>query len=188
VRYLLAVAIVGLSSPALAEERSRDESSRFRLGPEIDPLPFFAHGFSVHAELKPDERLRVTLGAFGFRRSPTSGPNEGFTADARAAEVSVEYFVVPWSHGGLFTGLYVFFQRFEYSRDDTPGSADAYWLTPAPAAGFQWLPWKKGPYLTPWAALGFPIRRGSHQVGAHVFDESGLYAVLALHIGYEFEI
>jgi hypothetical protein len=159
-----------------------------RLGVELDPLPFFSHGFSVHAELKPFSRFRLTFGAFGFRSSADSGDNAGFTAEARAAELSVQYFVVPWSGGGLFAGVYGFFERWEYSRSDSTGSAVAYWLVPAPAVGFQWLPWKEGPYLAPWAALGFPIRRGNHQVGAYAYDEPGIYPVLALHIGYEFAL
>lgn len=184
----LVIASLFLASPCAAEDASSEPSREVRIGGEIDPLPFFSHGFSVHAELKPVTRLRLTLGAFGFRSSPSSGDNAGFTAEARAAEISVQYFVLPWSGGGLFGGVYVFFQRWEYSRSDTPETAVAYWLTPAPALGFQWLPWKKGPYVTPWAALGVPIRRGNHRVGEQVFDEPSLYPVLALHIGYEFTL
>lgn len=187
-RRSLVLALLFVARPSLADEASSPAPSGFRLGAEIDPLPFFSHGFSVHAELKPFTRVRLTFGAFGFRSSSSSGSNAGFTAEARAAEISVQYFVLPWSGGGLFAGVYGFAHRFEYTRDDTPGSAVAYWLTPAPAVGFQWLPWKKGPYITPWAALGFPIRRGSHQVGTHEFEEPGIYPVLALHIGYEFEL
>jgi len=180
------IALLLLASPCAAESGSSERAPSVRLGAEVDPLPFFSHGFSVHAEFKPSTRVRLTLGAFGYENSPSSGNNAGFTAATLSGELSVQYFVLPWSGGGLFAGLYGFFQRWEYSRSDTPETAAAYWLTPAPAAGFQWLPWKKGPYVVPWAALGVPIRRGSHQVGDRVFDEPSLFPVLALHIGYEF--
>jgi len=159
----------------------------FRIGAEADPIPFFEHGFSLHLEAKPFARMRLTLGAFGLETSTSSGNNGGFTEEERAAELSAQYCALPWSGGGLFVGGYVFFQRWRYSRSDSADRAAAYWLTPAPAVGFQWLPWKKGPYLLPWAALGLPIRRGDHQVGAHVYDEPGIFPVVALHIGYELE-
>jgi hypothetical protein len=176
-----------VASFATRDARAADEVG-YRVGAEIDPLPFFEHGFSVHAEAKPLARLRLTFGAFALRSSTTAGDNQGFTEEQRAFELSAQYCALPWSGGGLFVGAYAFFQRWEYSRSDTADHAVAYWLTPAPAVAFQWLPWKHGPYLAPWIALGFPIRRGANQVGAHVYDEPGIFPVFALHIGYELEL
>lgn len=184
---LLAFASV-VAWPALAHAEASAPPPPMRLGVEVDPSPFFSHGFSAHVELKPLSSIRLTFGAFGSKASLESGDNAGFTAETRAAELSVQDFVWSWSTGGLFAGVYCFFERREYSRTDSAPSAVAYWLVPAPAIGLQWLPWKEGPYVAPWVALGFPIRRGRHQVGSHAFVEPGIVSVLGLHIGYEFAL
>lgn len=67
--------------------------------------------------------------------------------------------------------------------------AVASWLSPAPAVGFQWLPWKRGPYLTPWTALAIPVARGVEpRIGGRTYEESSAMLILALHLGYEFEL
>ena len=40
--------------------------------------------------------------------------------------------------------------------------------------------------MTPWAALGVPLRRGERRLDGHVYEEPGLFPVLAVHLGYEF--
>jgi hypothetical protein len=172
----------------MADEPSMATDRAWRLAAEVDPLPFFEHGFSFHAALKPGfaSRLRITLGAFGTTRDASSGSvNEGWTAAQRAIEVSGQYFPFDPEGRGWFAGVYVFLQRWSYTRDDIGGEAKGYWVTPAPAVGFQWLPWKLGPYVTPWAALGVPLRSGARRLGDHVYEEPALFPVLALHIGYE---
>jgi hypothetical protein len=90
---------------------------------------------------------------------------------------------------GLFASIYVFEQRFRYRRDDTPGEARRHWLTPALAAGYQFLPWNQGPYLTAWAALGVPaVRTGETELGSHSYQEPKIVPVLALHLGGEVEL
>lgn len=182
----LGFAALFVASTAAADERA----SHFRLATEVDPLPFFMHGYSVHAAWKPDvaARLRFTLGAFGFRQE-TTGTNSGFETRVDAFETSAVYYPFSGFLRGLFGGLYVFEQRYRYTRSDTPGEALRHWITPAPAIGFQWLPWGRGPYLTPWAALGIPIKRtGSTRIGTHDYEEPSVVPVLALHIGWELEL
>ena len=41
-----------------------------------------------------------------------------------------------------------------------------YWLKPAPAVGFQWLPWKQGPYVTPWGGVAIgAAKHGEARMG-----------------------
>jgi hypothetical protein len=62
-------------------------------------------------------------------------------------------------------------------------------IVPAWASGFQWLPWNLGPHLTPWAAIGLPIRnRNLTALGDHQYGESSLSIVAAVHVGWELEI
>ena len=184
------VVLLTTTRPALAH--SADGPAAHRLGLEVDPLPFFAHGFSVHAEYKPAplSRLRLTLGAFGFRAEADQGTtNSGFTKTTRAVEISAQYFVVPYNAGGLFAGAYVFGYANAYDYAGIPETAHRYTLVPTLAAGFQWLPWSKGPYLTPWAAVGRPLKQSDEAVIAgHRYEEAALVFVLALHVGWEFAL
>jgi hypothetical protein len=170
-------------------EQTVAPSPGWRIGAEVDPVPFFEHGLSFHAAVKPSTlpRLRFTLGVFALTTTPSAGStNEGWTSKQRAMELSASYFLFDEEGRGLFAGLYAFIQRFSYTRSDLPGEVTAYWVTPAPAVGFQWLPWKWGPYVTPWAALGLPLRSGERQLDGHTYEEPKVFPVLALHVGYEF--
>jgi hypothetical protein len=173
---------------ALASDPQPEADRGWRWAAEVDPVPFFERGFSVHAAVKPGfaRQLRLTLGGFGTTRSAAAGStNDGWTAAQRALEVSGQYFPFDPDGRGWFAGVYVFLQRWSYTRDDASGEATGYWVTPAPAVGFQWLPWGHGLYVTPWAALGVPLRSGERRLADHVYEEPALFPVLALHIGYE---
>jgi hypothetical protein len=184
---LLTVALLLAADRALADG---PVAEAFGLSAEVDPVPFFEHGFSVHAAVKPGNRLRFTLGTFGLTLpAPASGStNDGWNAKQRAIEVSANYSLLDVGKSSLYAGLYLFAQRWSYERTDVVGNEVSYWITPAPALGFQWLPWGKGLYVVPWAALGFPIRGSAPRLGGHIYEEPKLFPVLALHLGYEFAV
>lgn len=188
-RSAAAAALAALARPCAA---GAAEPAAYRLGVELDPLPFFARGFSVHSEYKPAPlpRLRVTLGAFGFRDEPAAdSENAGFTRTTRAVEVSAQYFAIPYHAGGLFSGLYVFGYGLRYEYASVSTTAHRYELVPALATGFQWLPWSKGPYITPWVAAGLPLFRSDEAVIAgHRFHDPAFHYVLAAHVGWEFAL
>lgn len=71
---------------------------------------------------------------------------------------------------------------------DTPGRALGYWVTPAPALGFQLLLWRSGPYVTLWGGLGIPLFTRDRHLDGHTYDEPRLFPVLGVHIGYEQEL
>src|SRR5262245_8311157 len=76
----------------------------FRVGAEVDPLPFFEHGYSVHAEFKPAPRFRLTFGGFGYRFDG-KGDNDGFTTRVDALEGSLGFFLLGPKDRGLFASL-----------------------------------------------------------------------------------
>jgi hypothetical protein len=185
---VLTVSLLLAADRALADDTN--VGTAFRLSGEVDPVPFFEHGFSVHAAVKPGNGLRFTLGTFGLTvPTPASGSaNDGWNAKQRAIEVSASYSILDVGKSSLYGGLYLFAQRWSYERVDVAGNVVSYWVSPAPALGFQWLPWGKGLYIVPWAALGFPIRGSAPRLGGRVYDEPKLFPVLALHLGYEFAV
>jgi hypothetical protein len=187
--YAASIALLSSTAPLRASNEPNPPEP-VRLSAEIDPLPFFQHGFSVHVAAKPAGRLRFTLGTFGLTlpAAPAGSTNEGWTAKQLAIEMSASYFLLDSKIFGLFGGLYVFGQRWGYQRADVPGEATSYWITPAPALGVQCLPWGKGFYITPWAALGFPIHGSAPQLGGRAYEEPKLFPVLALHLGFEVSI
>ena len=117
----VATACVALAGARTAGSEEPDRDWRF--GPEIDPLPFFSHGYSVHVGWKPPgvPRLRFTLGAYGSRTDVSGSDNADWELTQRALEASVQYFVVPYHRGGLFAGLYLFVQRMQYTRSSCLG-------------------------------------------------------------------
>jgi hypothetical protein len=179
--WLAAIVVMSLGSHASAAERAR-------VGIEVDPLPFVNHGYSVHLLLKPAPRWRFTFGVFGYRFEP-KGDNEGFTTRVDAIEGSAGYYPLSKHGRGFFAALYVFEQRYRYRYEGISGEARRHWLTPAPAVGYQLLPWDQGPYLTAWAALGVPVARtGETDVGNKSYDEPSIVPVLAVHLGGELEV
>jgi hypothetical protein len=51
------------------------------------------------------------------------------------------------------------------------------------------MPWRNGPYITPWAALGLPVAKsGDSAVGNRSYAEPKLYPVLAVHVGWELAV
>lgn len=64
--------LAAFAAALIARDARADEDLGYRVGAEVDPLPFFEHGFSVHAEAKPFARLRSTFGAFALRSSTSS--------------------------------------------------------------------------------------------------------------------
>lgn len=74
-----------------------EPGASWRVAAEVDPLPFFSKGYSVHVGWKPDvaPRLRFTLGAFGYKGAEASSGsrNAGWKAKAHAIEASAAYFV-----------------------------------------------------------------------------------------------
>src|SRR5260221_12814441 len=96
----LGLAFISAARSASAAEPSADLPPR--ISAEVDPIPFFEHGFSVHAALKPVGRLRFTLGAFGLTvPDPSPGStNEGWRAKQRALEISMSYVLLEFHGGG----------------------------------------------------------------------------------------
>src|SRR5260370_18477144 len=112
----LGLAFISAARGGFGTEPSADLPPR--ISAEVDPIPFFEHGFSVHAALKPVGRLRFTLGAFGLTLpDPSPGStNEGWRAKQRALEISMSYVLLEFHGCGLLGGLYVFAQRWSYER------------------------------------------------------------------------
>ena len=170
---------------------SEATQAHWRFALEVDPSPFLEHGYSVHLAYKPyvAPRMRFTLGAFGHRGFISSGSNAGFERHVDAAESSVAYILFPYHAGGVWAGSYAFLERFTYRRRDTQGMAVNQYLVASLATGFQWLPWDRGPYLTPWAAIGLPLRkRDGATLGSYVYHEPSLVLITALHLGWEFDL
>ncbi len=174
------------SSPRI--EATQPAIGRSLLGFEVDPVPFFEHGFSIHAGFKSEllPRWRFTLGAFGLS-AKGSGINQGWDTTERALEVSTSYILFS-RRSGLFIGLYVFAERWTYALTSAADQTHVERIAPCPALGFQWLLWR-GIYVTPWIALGKPIDiSGSHIVASRAYEEPKWQPVVALHVGVEFPL
>ncbi len=182
-----------LATTAALPMRARAQSTHppWRMALEFDPLPFLAHGYSAHMAYKPNlaRRFRFTLGAFGYRLDSAAGDQSGLTRQVNAAEASIAYYVWRCQSVGLWSGSYGFLERWSYTSRDTRGKAVNQYIVPSLAVGVQWLPWELGPYLTPWAAIGVPIRnRNSTTLGPHHYAEPRPVVVAAVHVGWEVEI
>jgi hypothetical protein len=181
-RLALTAAVIALAVPGAA---------RAEIGVELDPLPFFQHGYSVHVGYKPPlPRTRFTVGSFGLT-VPDPGPdskNAGWTARERAIELSAQWFPFSERARGAFAAFYLFGQRWSFEYSGSPDQPVAYRVAPAAAIGFQWLPWSQGPYLIPWAAIGGASTVSGHATAAgQTYEQSPLVMVLAVHIGWEID-
>jgi hypothetical protein len=162
---------------------------RAELGLEVDPVPFFQHGYSVHLEYKPPlPKTRFTLGSYGLSVGDPgeASKNAGWTARERAVEVSGQWFPLSDGARGAFVALYVFGQRWRYAYVGASDEPVVVRIAPAGAVGFQWLPWSTGPYVVPWAALGVPLTVSGHaEAGGRTYQASPVVMVLAVHAGWE---
>jgi hypothetical protein len=150
---------------------------------EIDPVPYFFRGYSVHATVVPIEHLRATIGVFGNHFVAQSIDNW----DVRT----------PWAFVASVGG---------YLRDDARGfglgivgvhshtelgilgqttTYDATRL--GPFVTFAWFPfYRLGFYVRPWIAGTVRVgESGSRTIGPQTYDDRSLGFILALHIGWE---
>ncbi len=182
--------VLTLAGSAAAAESNPSGPNRWRFGVELDPFPFISHGYSVHTVWKPGPapRWRFTAGMFGQRgEGADNSSNAGFRYRLTGFETSASYYPFDRRGRGAFVGVYGFLRRFDLRYPGVSGQAARNVYSVGPAAGYQFLPWTNGPYVTPWISLAVPVAtQGSKHVGSHRYHEKAVDLIWGLHFGGEF--
>jgi len=196
-RIVLAAALLFSAAAAAQPESTPPLSSArapWRVGIEVDPLPYFLRGYSVVAGVRPSglPNWRFGLGAFGatMPAAMISAENAGFGVQVPwSIAANAVYYFSP-DRGGFYAGPIAMYQQTRYTHTSAPGaSVDAGRMNIGLEGGFQWLPFQQiGLYLNPWIGAGAGFDLGTPAVGANEYRAGTFTPMFGLHVGYELDL
>ncbi len=196
-RRALLASIAALSVVAGATAaRADDEHPPPRGSIEVDPIPYFRHGYSVHAGVVPLEHLRVTLGVYGTD-TPRSDPTD-FEVRTRFAIVETIGAYLRSDARGFGGGLVAIESNRELGyppNSSVTSRAELYYV--GLFVTYAWFPFDAvGFYLRPWFGAAYCVSGcvnleiiASGAAGSSLdvtYEDPPIVPILALHIGWEF--
>ncbi|HXX32312.1 MAG TPA: hypothetical protein VEJ89_16545 [Myxococcaceae bacterium] len=182
-----AAALSLLAAEARAEEVStrvavpEAESAWHRLSVEVDPLPFFAHGYSVGVGWRFDH-VRISASAFSSDL-PGFAVGSGWSGSVRAGASLRAQLYLDARDRGFYAALQLGPVATRYTPDAGGSPVDAYQLVLTPSVGYRWFPFDGGLYLMPAVGVGLAVATWTEGGG---YQAPFAQVIAALHVGWEF--
>jgi hypothetical protein len=153
---------------------------------EIDPAPFFQHGYSIAAGYEFNKyRLSVNL----FKSDlPTFILQKNWNAKIIIGSALRMQYYFNETREGLFVGAQAGFLKLNYSYTDESYSSKVTQIAVTPTVGYLWFPFpENGFYLMPAAGIGFTLATSGKVASEYEkYNQFRPAYITALHIGYEF--
>lgn len=171
-----------LAAPAAAQTTDRIEV-------ETDPLTYFNQGYSAQAAIKPASipRLRAQVSTFAQDLPSFAMAKPGWNIRIGGATAGADVYLSP-GRTGLFAGVMGSYVESTLTRDDSPGVSRRVTLAGAmPRIGYQWFPFGRGVYLTPWVGVNLAAKIwGTAELGGHSYPKPSVFPQAAVHLGFRF--
>lgn len=171
------------------------EAAHFAI--ELDPAPYILKGYSVSAKYSPAKTPKIAFMASIYQSDFPDGMMTKINKDFGWTDMKIKTsyaafieFYVNTDRKGFYFGPSVFLYNksveFELVKERTSFVS----FYPNARAGYIWYPFKKiNLYVNPWFNIGSEINLDhKNQIGVIEFEPNKLTYIVALHIGYSFQI
>lgn len=186
------VASLFLSANVLGQHESTSQ-----LSVELDPAPYILSGYSVSIKYSPKQTPRVAYMASIYQSDFPDGmmtkvnTEKGWTSmKLKTSYAAFTEFYINEERKGFYVGPSVFWYNKSAELKSINSRTEFSTIYPNARIGYIWYPFKKmNLYLNPWFNIGSEINVDQqNQLGGIEFEPNKLNYILALHIGYSFQI
>jgi hypothetical protein len=170
-------------SGELKKSSTEESAAPLRPDVEVDPAPYFEHGYSFHAGIGWG-RWRVEGEALGTDVPAWVRGNKGFDVSYHGGGAKLQYFLSP-QQNGMFVGM-----RTEITRESIKLHATDLESRPIRHdlgldAGYRFRLGQRL-YITPWAGVDYTFDAQDIEIGARTYKEGRFGIFAAVHFGYRF--
>jgi hypothetical protein len=173
----------GFAQSRLTEPGADESAARLRPDIEVDPMPYFLHGYSVHGGLG-EGHWRMEGEAFRADVPEWIRGNKDFDVSYAAGGFKTQYFLSPLQKG-TFVGTRVEFMRESITSKTTGAGARPFRHDLGIDAGYRFH-LGQHLYLTPWGGLDYVWDAHDVRISQETFKESPLGFFATVHVGYRF--
>jgi hypothetical protein len=166
-------------------------------GIELDPAPFIFNGYSVSVKYSPEKMNRISFMASVYSSDFPDGMmlKENKDNGWRKMKFNNSFafftdFYFNDNKTGFHFGPSVFYYDKTVTQSSTTESVSFNTVYPNIRAGYIWYPFNgMNLYLNPWVNMGSEINIDTkNKIGDNVFKPNTFNYVMAIHLGYGFNI
>jgi hypothetical protein len=168
-----------------------------QLAIETDPAPYILNGYSISIKYSPRRTQKIAFMASIYQSDFPDGMMAEANKEKGWTDMKIETsyaafveFYLNQERKGFYFGPSVFLYNKSVELETTASRAEFSTIYPNIRVGYIWYPFKKlDLYLNPWLNMGSEINLDDkNQLNGIEFEPNKLNYILALHIGYSFNL
>lgn len=173
------------------------KSEPAQLSVEIDPAPFILKGYSVSVKYSPKRTQKMAWMVSVYQSDFPNGMmtkvnrDRGWTnMKLKTSYATFVEFYLNQERKGFYFGPSVFWYNKSVDLQSVNNRIEFSTIYPNARIGYVWYPFRNlDLYVNPWFNVGSEINLDAkNQLDGIVFEPNKLNYIVALHIGYSFQI
>jgi hypothetical protein len=183
VLFFSAVHCLHAQSSGSTESSTEGSTAPLRPDVEVDPTPYFQHGYSFHAGLGWGH-WRVEGEILGTDVPEWVQGNKGFDLSYHGGGAKLQYFLSP-QQKGMFIGTRTEITRESVSLHGTDLHSRPLRYDLGIDAGYRFRLGRRL-YITPWGGVDYTFNAHDIEMGGRTYKDGRFGIFAAVHFGYRF--